>query len=436
LTQAAEAVATYGLAAYVLCLPLEFTTRLLRQPLSRYVLVVVAAAYIYLMVARRRSPRVPRHLSSALLALFVVASLASWAVTHVQYSRNSLLDVALYPVVGLLIFNLPLSERDHRRAWMAFLVSGLGVALVGLFLYLANLHIWIPNPAVANRLNITFADPNITARFLTLAAGAAILMFAGRKVPRWLAVATAAACAIVLPMTWSRSGLALFVLSLIIAALFAFDRRRAAAIGAMALVAFALSTAINPDTRDRAGAAASTLVTAVTGGPVDSASAIPGNEDVSLADNRVYLVRAGWTMFVDHPITGVGFGGFQHAMLTAYRGFLPQGYTDSVSHTSFVTILAEQGLIGTLLFVLFLAALAWEALAARRRGDPWSFWSTLPAFLVLPIFMYSQFEARFLQEPYLWVALGMYYSARALASREAALEGTTETKRAATAAAA
>jgi O-antigen ligase len=435
-TKAAEAVVTYGPAAFVLCLPLEFTTRLFWQPLSRYVLVVVAASYIYLMVARRRTPSVPRHLSVALLALFIVASLASWAATHAQYSRNSLLDVALYPVVGLLIFNLPLSERDHRRAWIAFLISGLGVSAVGLVLYLANVHIWTPNPAVTNRLNITFADPNITARFLTLTACVGILMFAARKAPHWLAIAAATGCAVVLPMTWSRSGLALFVLSAILTVVFAFDRRRALAMGAVALLAFALSTAINPDTRARAGAAASTLVTAVTGGPVDSASAIPGNEDVSLADNRVYLVRAGWTMFVEHPITGVGLGGFQHAMLTTYRDFLPPGYTDSVSHTSFVTILAEQGLIGSLLFTLFLVALAWEALSALRRGDPWAFWSSLPAFLVIPIFMYSQFEARFLQEPYLWLTLGMYYSAQALARRQVALERATESERAAAAAAA
>ena len=435
MTRAAEAVATYGPAAFVLTLPLEFTSRLFRQPLSRYVLVVLAVSYIYLMVARRRVPRVPRHLSVTLLALFIVASLASWAVTHAQYSRNSLLDVALYPVVGLLIFNLPVSEVDHRRAWIAFLISGLGVAAIGLGLYVANVHIWIPNAAVANRLNITFADPNITARFLTLVACAATLMFAARKSPAWLAIAAAIACAIVLPMTWSRSGLAIFVLSVALAILFAFDRRRAAAIGAAALVAFALSTAINPDTRARAEAAASTLVTAVTGGTVDSTAAIPGNEDVSLADNRVYLVRAGWTMFVDHPITGVGLGGFQHAMLTTYRSFLPQGYTDSVSHTSFVTILAEQGLIGTLLFTLFLLVLAWEALAARRRADPWAFWSTLAAFLVIPIFLYSQFEARFLQEPYLWLALGMYYSARELARRSSRLESTAEGNRTAAAAA-
>lgn len=428
-------MATYGLAVFVLCLPLEFTTKLFRQPISRYVLVVLAASYIYLMVVRRRRPAVPRHLSAALLAVFILASLASWALTQAQFSRNNLLDVALYPIVGLLIFNLPLSERDHRRAWIAFLVSGLIVAAVGLVLYIANVHIWTPNPAVANRLNITFADPNITARFLTLAACAAVLMFSARKGATWLAIATAAGCAIVLPMTWSRSGLALFVISAALAIVFAFDRKRAATIGAVALVAFVMSTAINPDTRSRAEAAASTLVTAVTGGPVDSASAIPGNEDVSLADNRVYLVRAGLTMFEQHPLAGVGFGGFQHAMLTSYRYFLPQGYTDSVSHTSYVTVLAEQGLIGILLFTLFLVALAWEALGARRRGDPWAFWSTLAAFLVIPIFLYSQFEARFLQEPYLWLALGMYYSSRALARREVAIEPATHPSQAAAAAA-
>ena len=436
LTKAAEAVATYGPAAFVLCLPLEFTARLFRQPLSRYVLVVLAASYLYLMVARRRTPSVPRHLSVLLLLLFLTASLASWAMTRAPYSINSLLDIALYPVVALLIANLPLNEADHRRAWLAFAVSGLVVATVGFVLYITGLHIWAPNPLVANRLNITFADPNITARFLTIAACVAVLMFSARKAPAWLTVGTAIACAVVLPMTWSRSGLVLFVVSTAVAVIFALNHRRAAAIGAIALLSFAASTVINPDTRDRAGAAVATVGTAVTGGHVDQASAIPGNQDVSLADNRVYLVRAGWSMFVDHPVSGVGLGGFQHAMLTAYKSFLPPGYTDSVSHTSLVTLLAEQGLIGVLLFTAFLLALAWEALGARRRPDRWAFWSTLPATLVIPIFLYSQFEGRFLQEPYLWLALGLYYSARMLARRDAALEQAAQGPRATAAAAA
>jgi len=402
----------------VLTLPLEFTTMLLRQQLSRMLMVLVALAYVYLVVTRRRRFSLPRYLSVGILAVFLLASLTSWALTRAPHSLNSLLDIALYPILALLVANLPLSETDHRRAWNAFLVSALAVSLLGAFLYVAHLHIWSPNPLVANRLNITFADPNITARFLTLGACAAVLMFSARQSPSWLAMAAAIGCAVVLPMTWSRSGLALFVICPLIAAGFAFDRRRALAIAAVALLAFAVSTTINTDTRDRAAGAVSTLVTAVSGQPVNPASAIPGSEGVSLADNRVYLVKAGWQMFVDHPVLGVGFGGFQQSMLTTYRYFLPEGYTDSVSHTSLVTVLAEQGTLGVVLLVSFLLVLAWEAVRSRNRPGRWSFWSTLPATLIIPIFLYSQFEARFLQEPYLWLVLGLHYSARMLAQRE------------------
>jgi len=88
------------------------------------------------------------------------------------------------------------------------------------------------------------------------------------------------------------------------------------------------------------------------------------------------------------------------------------------------------------LLVLFLLAVAREVLVARARRDRWAIWSALPAALILPIFLYSQFEARFFEEPYLWLALGLYYSARLLARRELADEPALEPPRDADAAAA
>lgn len=417
LVRVAELVATYGPAAFILTLPLEFTAMLMRQQLSRFVLVVVAAAFVYLVAVRRRSLVIPRSPSVVALVLLVIASIVSWAVTRQPGSTNSALDVVLYPFVALLISNVVLTEQDHRRAWMAFLFSGLGVAVLGLGLYLFHGHIWTPNPLVAHRLNITFADPNITARFLTLAAVAAVVLYAERQGPAWLPLATAVACAIVLPMTWSRSGLGLFVLMVLLAAVVAFNRKRAMVIAAVALVCFAASTGINPDTRDRAVGAVASLVGIVHNTASSSQPATSGNGASALDDNRRYLISAGLTMFKDHPITGVGFGGYQRAILTTYNRFLPSGYTDSVSHTSFVTTLAEQGVIGALLLVAFLLLLARESLEARGRRDAWSVWSSLPALLVIPIFLYSQFEARFLQEPYLWLSLGLLYSAQQVAVR-------------------
>jgi len=432
-TRAAELIAIYGLAAIVLTLPLEFTTMFLHQQLSRYVMLIVAAAFAYLLIVRRRSLAVPRYLSVALLVLYVVASLVSWAVTRAPHSLNNLADIALYPILGLLILNLPLSAEDHRRAWIAFLASALAVAVLGLVLYFGHLHIWTPNPLVAHRLNITFADPNITARFLSLAACAAVMLFSARQSPAWLAFATAAACAIVLPMTWSRSGLVLFVVSVLVGVIFAFDRRRAAAIAAVAVVVFVLSTTINPDTRLRAQAAFDTL-SSLAGGHGGDATAQPGPGQDPVADNRVYLIQAGLAMFKAHPVLGVGFGGYQQALLTTYRQFLPKGYTDSVSHTSLVTVLAEQGVFGLVLLILFLLQLAREALTVRVRAGPWSFWSAVPAAVIIPIFLFSQFEARFLQEPYLWLALGLYYSSRLLVQRQASAEADRRRTRAAAAA--
>jgi O-antigen ligase len=412
-------VVTYGLAAVILCLPLEFTAVFLRQQLSRFILLAIAVAFAYLLMTGRRRLRLPRQASIYLLLAYIAVSLLSWAVTRAPGSANSLLDIALYPVAALLIANLALSEEDHRRAWVAFVVSALAVAALGALLYLTHLQIWTPNPAVAHRMNITFGDPNITARFLTLGACVAVLLYAARQGPTWLTTAAAIACGLVIPVTLSRSGLVLFVVCVLIAAGFALNRRRAMAIAAAALVAFALSTTVNPDTRMRAQDAAMMAISAVVPVSPQRSSGVHHQAAVVSDDNRKYLIGAGLKMAADHPIFGVGFGGYQHAILTTYRRFLPPAYTDSVSHTSMVTVLAEQGIIGALLMLAFLVQLAREALAARARRDAWSLWVTVPAVVVIPIFMYSQFEGRFFQEPYLWLALGMFYSALMLATRQA-----------------
>ena len=113
-------------------------------------------------------------------------------------------------------------------------------------------------------------------------------------------------------------------------------------------------------------------------------------------------------MFADHPVAGIGFGGFQHALSTTYRRLIPPDLPnpDIASHTAFVTIAAEQGVIGIALLLIFLVQLGREAFTARLRT-----WAVLPAVLIVPIILYSQFEGRFLEEPYLWLCLALFYAA-------------------------
>ena len=410
LARAAEMLATYGPALIILTLPLEFTAPYMRQPAVRWVMAVVALALAYLVATRRRTIALPRQTSAILLLGFLLASVLSWLPVHAPGSLKQLADIALYPFFAIMLMALIRTNEDHRRAWTAFLVSGLAVAVLGFILYVTGHTIWTPNPVVANRLNITFADPNITARFLTLAAVVGVVLFATRRGAAWLSAASAAACAVVVPMTYSRSGLALFAASLVMAAALVADRRRAFAFAACVLAIFALSTAINPVTRQRAIDAESTLVSAVTGtaANISTPAASAGGDTFALADNRRYLVQAGLKMFADHPLAGVGFGSFQHELSSTYRRLIPPDLPnpDFASHTAFVTIAAEQGLIGIALMLVFLVQLGREAFAARLR-----MWAFMPAILIVPIILYSQFEGRFLEEPYLWLCLALFYAA-------------------------
>lgn len=411
LTRAAEWIATYGPAAVIFTLPLEFSAMYLRQPLARWILVVVAAAFAYLLATRRRTLEVPAERSAVVLAVFLATAVVGWLVTRPPGSLKEIGDVVLYPAIGLLLMNLVRDGVDHRRAWLALLASGLVVGLLGVGLGLTHHTIWTPNPVVANRLNITFADPNITARFLTVCATAAVMLFSARRVPSWLAVAAALACAISLPMTFSRSGLVLFAFSIILGAALSVDRRRAFAFAAVVLVVFVGYTAGNPETRQRTIDAGNTLLTAVTGTAQNisgGSPAGPAGDTFALEDNRRYLIGAGVRMFADHPVFGVGFGGYQHAIKTAYSGFIPANVPnpDTVSHTAFVTVAAEQGLVGLALLLVFLVMLGLEAW--RARGN---LWALVPATVIVPIVLYSQFEGRLIEEPYFWVFLALFYTA-------------------------
>ena len=412
LGQAADLVCEYGPAAIILTLPLEFTARYMGQPLVRWVIAVVAVAFVSQLVTGRRSLAVPRQASVVVLAVFVGVSVVSWLVTRAPMSYKAVADVALYPFFAIMVLNLMVDDRDHRRAWIAFLVSGLGVALLGFALYVTHHTIWTPNPVVINRLNITFADPNITARFLTLAAVAAVVLFATRRAPAWLCAAAGAACAVVVPMTYSRSGLALFVVSIAIAAIVTSGRKRSFAFAVALLALFAFSTLINPVTRLRAVDAEATFasllgVSGVVHVTAPSAAASDSSES-AFADNRRYLVEAGAAMFRDHPVLGVGYGAFQNELNTTYKSLIPNNLAtrDIASHTGFVTIAAEMGVVGLILFLGFLFLFAREAFRYRSN-----IWVLVPAAVLIPILFYAQFEGRLIEEPYLWLCLALAYAA-------------------------
>ena len=85
-------------------------------------------------------------------------------------------------------------------------------------------------------------------------------------------------------------------------------------------------------------------------------------------DIRSDLWRAGILMWHDHPLQGVGVGQFGR-FLSAYAvGTRAEGKTLG-AHNIFIAVLAEEGLIGAVLFVLLVITVGWTLWKAARLAD-------------------------------------------------------------------
>jgi len=324
----------------------------------------------------------------------------------------------LYLGISLLV--------DRKHVILPFqVVHWVGVALVPLALYegMTRHFIWRGYLAVGEiaRVNATFVDPNIFARYLVLAIVANLILQYFSAVPWKRRVYFGSLLGLLggLAITLSRSGVVTLVIVLVLLLLLIPRKQIIRPIVLIGLIG-AVIVALQPTVWHR-------LLTFRTGfGALDA--------------QRAYLFKVSWAMFVDHPILGVGLGGFQKMFLTPhyiiYKTFIPYVEGVTVSHTTLLTIAAELGIIG-------LAALAWVWSAIvrvlvrlsrvgtihhspTRKGGLGSDLTSkadldrnrleryIPGvgyFLwITAVFISSQAEARFFEDPMIWISMGMMLS--------------------------
>jgi len=70
---------------------------------------------------------------------------------------------------------------------------------------------------------------------------------------------------------------------------------------------------------------------------------------------RYALWQAGWKMWLDHIIVGVGIGMYRFELVHYAFGTIPSLYITMVAHNAYIQILAETGIVGFILFVSILA---------------------------------------------------------------------------------
>ncbi len=136
---------------------------------------------------------------------------------------------------------------------------------------------------------------------------------------------------------------------------------------------------------------------------------ISNNKDTS---GRADLIAGGVRLFTAAPIVGHGSGGFAREYRRAEKNTSSAGVA-SASHTIPLTVAAEQGVIGLVLYVaLVVLALITLLGSPPARGDPVRA-AIAAAFVALLV--HTMLYAAFLEDPLAWVLLaaGVAFAARA-----------------------
>ncbi|MCC6383127.1 MAG: O-antigen ligase family protein, partial [Dehalococcoidia bacterium] len=347
----------------------------------------------------------PQRLFPDSAVLLPVVALLAGVVLGLVWSEslkapNSVLILPRYVAFVFVAPTLIEDRRDVERIVGAFLLAAMALALLAVAQRLFGVFNWrailIQSDDYSYRSNATFADPNNLARYFALAMSLAVGMVLAtgpRRLTIYLAIPTLVLGAAGIVATASRSGwimlLACTLIVVLVAPIARYTKLRLVGGAGLALVALVALLLFQ-------GGTDAERVRSLTSG-------------VQVLGQREFLIRAGFQMWKDSPLVGVGSGNYQHALVTSYLHLIPTWARTTLSHTSFVSILAELGVVGAaiFLFVAFRVGLT-VVLAYFRTKVVYNRLMTgwLGAGL-LGIVFHSQSEGRLLDEPYLWLLLAI-----------------------------
>jgi putative inorganic carbon (hco3(-)) transporter len=344
------------------------------------------------------------------LAAFVVWSGASMLWT-LDVRRGAIFLGAFVLPFGLLAIGfarLPWRGRWLTWLWGGLVATALGYAVVGGYQWVTRDVFWNPSVKVFNayapffRVNSVFWDPSVYGRYLTIAVLASLAGIVLGGVRGWRVAglyAVVVATWLGLLISFSQSSFVALGAGIVVAAAVAWGRRATLALVALGAVTCAVLLAV-PQIRDEIVGKSRSGVNRVTSG-------------------RANLVGQGVRIWADHPILGVGVGGFSREYATRL-GIPGKDPKRVASHTTPVTVAAEEGIVGLAL----LAWLAVAAFAATLRGLGRGFTSRVSlatGVVLVAIAVHSLFYAAFFEDPMTWALLGVVGLASRVPKRPAPL---------------
>ena len=313
----------------------------------------VLAEAIAALRSKEPSPgRCPRPLALALLAAVgLYAIQASYSNDIGFAARNIGFFLIPFAVMFALLVEVRWTPRLLGLAFGVVLAEALLFALVGVGQHIAGEIFWNDALEMSNdfhfylRVNSLFWDPNIYGRYLALA----IVISLGVLI--WLrdrrrALALAVAIAVIfagLSVAFSQSSFISLLFGIAVLAALRWSLLWTA-IAAPLVAAVAVAGLL------------------VIGGGSDS------DESVGIkTEGRTTLIRGGIDLAEDRPLYGYGSASFSEAFAEAED--VKKG-ENTMSHNEPVTVAAEQGAIGVLVYLALLAVAIWTLLSGMRGIAP------------------------------------------------------------------
>lgn len=374
---------------------------------------------VVLLWSLGREPEKRRELKKLLqhpltIALLIYIAVGAFSLVYTISKADTIIGVIRLLTMFLLYLGVYLLAEKNTGLLPLQVVHWLGVALIPLTIYEgATKHfLWrgyLAEGMIA-RVNATFVDPNIFARYLVLGIVANLLLqyMCQESRKRFLYFGTLIGLLGALAITLSRSGVVTLVVVLVLLCLLIPRKGIVQPIGVLGVVGVVI-VVLRPTVWDR-------LLTIRNGlGALDA--------------QRAYLIKVSLAMFHDHPIFGVGLGGFQKSFLTnypSYKTVIPYVQGVTLSHTTILTITAELGIVGLTALALVWLAIFRDLWKLRRSRQVETNVSSTGAgfngtdhnqvnyllgvgyFLwIAAVFISSQSEARFFEDPMIWISMGM-----------------------------
>ncbi len=327
------------------------------------------------------------------LAAFVLWTGATLLWTNDLRKGAIFLGAFILPfgLLALGFARLPWRRVNLTWLWAAVAATALAYAAVGAYQWATRDIFWNPSVIVANayapffRVNSIFWDPSIYGRYLVVAILAtlpAILLggaYGWRLAGLYAVVAGAWGGLFV---SFSQSSFVALSAGVVVAAAVALGGRTVLGLAGVLLVVGLLALAVPTVRHDLVGRSHS-KINRITGG-------------------RANLVTEGLRIAADHPLAGIGAGGFRQAYAER-KGVKGRNPKRVASHTTPVTVAAEEGVIGVALYGWLLAAALFATLIARRRSRV----AFAAGLVLVAVAVQSLFYNAFFEDPITWAAFGL-----------------------------